>query len=475
MKEKPSDALEKTVRDRQLLTSRRAVSRKALIGIAVGVLLIFAIAYAIWGDAGYGPVTATPIVDVPGVHADLLDALNRARTKLDRMPRSAEAWGNYGMLLMQNERPKEALTCFDEAIRYNDTDPKWYYFAGIILEQTDLTRALSYLASCHERKPDYVPLMLRICTIRVTLGQFDQAQKMLEHIRVTSPETTETWVQLVRLERLQGHPCNAARWLTEARSLNAVSAVLLRECAIAELQCGHADQARLLSTEAETVVTSSALHDTWLEELRSFDFSGNVASSNADVLRQHGQLGEAASTLASLARRFPERSRPALNLALLLRDQGRLEEAVRSLSSLVAQFPDDPLLRFHLAVLLAQSGSRPDDVIAALHDALRLKPDYATARAALADVLGSQGKHDEALVNYARAVQDSPGDPWIRFGFASALIAQGQKSDAELQLEQLARLLKAEQTEEQLELKKLRQRVSAIQLDVEKSESVENP
>ena len=71
MKEKPSDALEKTVRDRQLLTSRRAVSRKALIGIAVGVLLIFAIAYAIWGDAGYGPVTATPIVDVPGVHAAL--------------------------------------------------------------------------------------------------------------------------------------------------------------------------------------------------------------------------------------------------------------------------------------------------------------------------------------------------------------------------------------------------------------------
>lgn len=475
MNETPSDALEETTRHRQSTTSRRPASRKKLIGIAVGVSLIFAITYAIWGDGRYGPVTEAPNVDVPGVHVDFLDAINRARTRLDRIPRSAEAWGSYGMLLMQNERPKEALICFDEAIRYDDTNPKWYYFAGIILEQTDLTRALSYLESCHKRKPDYVPVMLRMSMIGITLGQFDQAQKILEQIRVTSPETAETWVQLVRLERLQGRPCDAARTLTEARGLNAISAVLLRECAIAELQCGHADTARLLSTEAETVLTSSVLQDTWLEELRLFDFSGNVASSNADVLRMQGQLGEAANTLASLARRFPERSRPALNLALTLRDQGRLAEAVQSLNSLVTQFPDDPLLRFHLAVLLAQSGSRPDDVIAALQEALRLKPDYGRARAALADVLETQGKHDEALVTYARAVQDSPGDPWIRIGFASALIEQGQKSAAELQLEQVSSLLKTEQSAERLELEKLRQRVSAIPLDVENSESVENP
>lgn len=475
MKDTAIDSLNDARENSPAKTTQTAVSRRKLIGIAIGVTLTFVVALVIWKFAENSALTTPPNVDVSGVHADLLDAIDRARGKLERMPRSPDAWGNYGMLLMQNERPKEALTCFDQAIRYDDANPKWYYFAGVILEQTDLAEALSHFESSHERMLDYVPTMLRIGTIQVTLGRFDQAEKAFDDARVTSPGTTEAWVQLVRLKRLQGRPYDAVQLLADARSLNAHSADLLQECAIAEMQCGHADQARLLSAESKNVEPGNAVQDTWLDEIRLFDFSGSVASSNADSLRQYGQIEEAARTLASLSRRFPDRSRPALNLALMLRDQGRMGEAMQSLNGLVGQFPEDPLLRFHQAVLLAQTGSPPDRVIAALNEAIRLKPDYGTARAALADVLGRQGKHDEAYAQHEKAVQDSPGDPWIRFGFASALIERGRKNEAESQLEQIATLLQSDQTAEQLELSKLRLRVSAMSQSPEESEPIVNP
>ncbi len=446
-----------------------------MIRIAICVILILAVAIVLWTGAESSRVTTPPGVQISGINPDLLDAIDRAKAKLQRIPRSADAWGNYGMLLMQNERPREALICFDEAIRYDDANPKWYYFSGIILEQTDLGKAFSRFESSHTRMLNYVPTILKMGTIRITMGQYDHAEKILDSARVTSPGAAEIWVQLVRLKRLQGKPRDAIKLLTDARSVNAISAELLRECAIAEMQCGHADQARLLSAESKTAAAGNLVQDTWLDETRLFDFSGSVASSKADSLRQYGQFDEAARTLASLSRRFPDRSRPALNLALMLRDQGQVAEAMQSLNKLVDGFPDDPLLRFHQAVLLAQTGSTPDVVIAALNEAIRLKPDYGTARAALADTLARQGKRQEAIIQHEKAVQDSPGDPWIRFGFVSELIQQRRKDEAELQLEQIAALLRPDQAEEQLEMERLRLRASAISKSPEKSKSIVKP
>lgn len=475
MKDMTSDSLQDATTDPRSSITHRAASRRKMTRIAMVVSLTFAVAIVTWKVAERSGLTTPPGVQVSGIHTDLLDAIDRAKAKLQRMPRSADAWGNYGMLLMQNERPSEALTCFDEAIRYDDANPKWYYFAGTILEQTDLGKALNRFESSHTRKPDYVPTMLKMGTIRITMGQFDQAEKILDSARVTAPGSAEIWVQLVRLKRLQGQPCDAVQLLVKARSLDAISAQLLQECAIALMQCRQADHARSLLAESKTVAASSGVPDLWLDEIRLFDFSGSVASLKADSLRQYGQIDEASRTLASLSRRFPDRSRPALNLALMLRDQGQVAEATQSLNTLVEQFPDDPLLRFHQAVLLAQTGSPPDVVIAALNESIRMKPDYGTARAALADVLARQGKHEEALIQYEKAVQSSPGDPWIRFAFVSALIEQGQEKDAESQLEQLAALLKPDQTDEQLELVRLRRRTSAMSRGLEKPESIVNP
>lgn len=407
-------------------------------------------------------ITKVPVVELPGMHGAVIVAMERARVRLAKTPRSGDAWGHYGMLLMQHDRPKEALTCFDEAIRLDSANAKWYYFSGVILEQTDLRKALQQHRFGLKLNGDIIPMMLRMSTISITLGEFRSAAEMLQLVRERSPETAETWVQLVRLERLRGRPGDAAQWLAIARKSKVVSAELLRESAIAELQYGNTDLAKQLLDEANGAPRIIPAHDAWMEELQKLDVSGNVFSSRADQLQASGKIDEAAKALESLAMRFPERSRPALNYALFLRDQGRLEEAVRSINSLVEQFPEDPLLRFHQAVLKAQFGSSPVDVMQALNEALRLKPDYGTARAGLADMLSLQGRHAEAFEHYAQAVTDSPADPWIRLGFASALIAQGRKAPANAQLQQLDSLLTPQQIPEQQEVAKLRLKLSQM-------------
>jgi predicted Zn-dependent protease len=199
------------------------------------------------------------------------------------------------------------------------------------------------------------------------------------------------------------------------------------------MQLGHVEAASALIAESRQAPPFQPLPDPWMERLRTFDVSGALASQQADRQRERGLLDEAARTLSTLSRRFPERSRPRLNLALTLRERGLIPEAVSELEKLSRQFPDDPLIRFHLAITLAQAGNK-DAALQQLNDCLKIKPDYGMARAALGDLLDSREQVEDAIAAYQQAVSDSPADPWIRLGFIELLLARGRKVEATRQL-----------------------------------------
>jgi tetratricopeptide (TPR) repeat protein len=158
-------------------------------------------------------------------------------------------------------------------------------------------------------------------------------------------------------------------------------ATCIRKLRSRRLQAGQPNVAASLRAESLQQPPLQPFPDPWLAALRAFDVSGSVDSTTADQLRGQGRLSEAATRLAARARRFPDRSRPALNLALARRDQGQLEQALDDLQKLAERFPTDPLVHFHLAVTLAQLG-RQDAATSSLHTCLQIKPDYGLARSA---------------------------------------------------------------------------------------------
>ena len=80
-----------------------------------------------------------------------------------------------------------------------------------------------------------------------------------------------------------------------------------------------------------------------------------------------------------------------------------------------------------------------DVAIEELNEALKLKPDHATAYGVLALVYMDMGEYDRADANFARALQIAPQDPEIRNNYGWYLCQRGRPQDGLAQFDQALR------------------------------------
>ena len=431
---------------------------------AAAACLFLAIASAMfWFGWKYGITAAEiPVINQPGMDRLVIDLLRDVRQRVEQRPYSAGAWGEFGMCLLQHDRPREALTCFLQAQQLDPGEPRWPWFAGSILEQTDLAAAQRQLERVFTLLPDAAHVRLRLASLRLAAGDAASVEQLLLPLAARPEAAGECAVQRLRAARLLGDTTAALEVLAAARTGNAISNRILEEAATAVLQAGRLDEARALRLEAAGAPPLIPVSDPWATGLLAFDVSGSVSSVQADQLRGQGRFSEAAARLAALARRFPDRSRPALNLALARREQGDLPGASADLHQLQGRFPNDPLVKFHLAVSEAQLGNTRA-AMNWLQECLKQKPDYGIARAALADLMAADGRPEEGIVEAERAAADSPEDVWIRFGLIRLLLTAGRREPAARQLQVAAALPSAAGAAEQQELQRLQQMLAAIE------------
>lgn len=442
-------------------TSSAARSARVRSSLFATLFLAAAISAVIVGRRTALDRSAVPAFAEAGMDRVVRELLSDLRAKVEQRPREADSWGQYGLCLLQHERPRESLACFRRAHTLDPDNPRWPWFSAMILEQTDLAAAADELELALRLAPDALHVRLKLAGTRLSLGDPDTAEELLSRVSLDSAAAAECMLQRARAARLRNAPQDSLKILKQAQQNGTgLSAELFDEAAVAAMQSDQLDLAKSLQHEARQQPPLQPLPDPWLPGLRAYDVSGGADSAAADQLRAQGRLAEAATRLAALARRFPDRSRPALNLALALRDQGQPQRAAEALRELADRFPQDPLVRFHLAVTEVQLG-RVDAATADLRTCLQLKPDYGMARAALADLLATAGQLPDAVAEAERAVTDAPGDIWIHFGLIRLLLATGQADRVRQQLELAAALPAAAGQQEQAELEELRRQVAA--------------
>ena len=430
-------------------------------GVLAGVFLGISVLVAVSGRNRAVSRAEVPQFDQRGMDRVVLALLSDVRGRVERQQGDAEAWGQYGMCLLQHDRPREALLCFRQARQLDSQNPRWPWFSAMILEQTDLAAAVAELQLAFDLAPDAVHVRLKLATTKLAQGDWATTEELLRPIAKDSAAAAASLVERARAARLRNTPSEVLKILEDGREQSSsLSAELLEEAAVAALQSGQSELARSLRLEAVQYPRQPQVEDPWLAGLRAFDVSGGADSAAADQLRAQGRLADAAARLAALARRFPDRSRPALNLALARRDQGQPDSAVAELRQLVKRFPKDPLVHFHLAVTEAQLG-RIEPALANLSESLRLKTDYGIARAALADLLAAGGRLSEAVVEAERAAVDSPGEIWIHFGLIRLLITAGQLDRARQAMDLASALPDVHGKNEQVELQQLREGLAA--------------
>src|SRR5438094_5821591 len=104
-----------------------------------------AVAYIAWATR----VLPVPEIPRPGPSAftepEVQMDVSRAARRVELEPRSAAAWGEYGIVLRAYRQHAEADLCFQVAADLDPADGRWPYLIGSHLADTDPTAAVAWL------------------------------------------------------------------------------------------------------------------------------------------------------------------------------------------------------------------------------------------------------------------------------------------------------------------------------------------
>src|SRR5581483_7715334 len=105
-------------------------NRKLVVGLV-------AVALAGAGGAAWWYATRPAVPDPPPVPDRVTDptvraAAEEARAGVLRDPRSAAAWGEYGLVCRANGLNAESNVCFAQAARLDPDDARWPYLIGVL-------------------------------------------------------------------------------------------------------------------------------------------------------------------------------------------------------------------------------------------------------------------------------------------------------------------------------------------------------
>lgn len=157
------------------------------------------------------------------------------------------------------------------------------------------------------------------------------------------------------------------------------------------------------------------------------------------VLKQEGQLEEAAGQYEQCIRLKPDGATGHYDLGIVLFEQGKTGPAMAELRQAVQLAPRDSTANYNYAVALDGAGHE-DEAIDQYQQAIRSNPAYFEAHLNLGLVFSRRGRANEALAEFQAAVRLAPNDAEARNDLGAVLRAKLRLADAVEQFRQAVRL-----------------------------------
>ncbi len=257
---------------------------------------------------------------------------------------------NLGNILRAQDRPAEALICYEHAIALAPGSVDTLYNLGNICQDLGRTeRAIGFFERALRLRPDVVELHNNLGTALQSVGRLDEAITCYRRALTLRPDTVET------LDNLAG--------ALQARG---------------QLDEAQASYERALALRPKRVESHIGL---------------------GVVLRAQGRLEEAVVCYYRALALAPDHPETRNNLGVTLVDLGQLDEAITHHERAVALQPAGAEMHYNLGSALQRQG-RYAEALACYGRALALKPDYARAHLNRSLVLLLIGKLDEGWPEY---------------------------------------------------------------------------
>ena len=357
--------------------SRRSIRWGIALGLGVVLALVLGLAWFLSRER-----VTLPIIDTSNAHAELVKVVKEATEAVQENPRSADAWGQLGMVLLAHEYYQQASECFIQAAKRDPKNMLWLYYDALTCFRVYPNRAIGLLEKAVAINELDTAIRLLLGDLLLEEGRLDEAERHLT--QALTKEEHQPWAHLrlaqlaLRREKLPQALEHAQR---AEQGFRASSDFKGLHVLLAEIHFRMGEE-KAAEQEHQKALNLPALKwpDPHMEK---------VDRLKVDVL---GHLAQA-KTLSP-------------------------QEEIAGLEALVRTHPQS----VPAYVTLAQAFEKRqmwDSVAAASSQALKLNPDDAVALNLLGMALSQQGRLADAVDIYKRSVQRNPqnADTYVQLGF----------------------------------------------------------
>jgi protein O-mannosyl-transferase len=395
---------------------------------SIGPLVLFAAGLAMVSGRLFpiaGGVAVLALTTLTAVQCgDYRDPETLWRATVQRNPTAAMAWVHLGDLHARAGRHREAVDCFQRALRVAPDNAQAhnnlgceYLLAGRLDDAiAELQRAVTLnpeLADAHSN-------------LGVALVQSGRAQEALNHyaIALRSPaDAVEARYNLAKALQALGRLPEAIADYETVQQARPDYPGLQNSLGLALVDANRS---------AEAVPHFEAA-------LRARPDDPNVHFNFANALNALGRGREALAHYDQAIRLEPGRAESHAAFGAALAAAGRTAEAVAQFERALQLDPALAPTHNGLGVTLAQSGQMTAALVQ-FDAAVRLDPNYAAAHLNRGGALAALGRAADAREAFARAVELQPGSAPAHNYLAQVLRALGREDEARIHFETAARL-----------------------------------
>jgi Flp pilus assembly protein TadD len=388
-------------------------------------------------------------VALDGVDPAVAAAVRAARERVSREGRSAAAWGQLGKVLRAHTFDDAADECFREAERLDPAEPRWPYFRGMRLADTDPAAAVPFLRRATEladrRDPTNDVPRLLLAETQFRLGLYAEAEAELRRVQAVRPGHPRVDFDLGVVARDRGEPGAAERAFAVA--LRSPYARQKSAAQLAALCQARGDEAAAAEYDRQAAAPprDRAWSDPYTLEVVLLRAGGNNRLGLVEGLRAEGRGQEADQIIFEAARDTPG-AVTCRTAGIALLQSGRLAEAERELRRALEFAPDDPESHYQLGAALFNQGqqlrrqisgagaarAKFADAEGHAGRAVDLRPSYAEALVLRGVALRQLGRLPEAVASMREAVRRHPESAENHLLLGELLSESGQRAEAEV-------------------------------------------
>lgn len=366
--------------------------------------------------AGAWRVYRIPNRDVPqmaleGVDFEVVEAIEAARRKVERSPRSGKSWGQLGIVLQAHAFEDQADVCYAVAAEFDPRNPTWPHLRGFLLMEGygDNEAAIAQLKKAANLSAPNSMARLRLADAFFELGQLEEADQEYRRLLASDNfDATALW-GLGRLAVERKDYQGSLRFLQPIADDPLVQRRVSAALANVYAQLGQPAAANRERQRLTELPQESPRSDDPVTQIKQAEVGLAARLSRAQALWRQGQTQEVIELLRETLALHPESDLAWHNLGMALNAAGEGKEAVRSVEKCIELSPKSASYRRRLGVLLAAQG-RHQEAVAAFQKVVELHPYDGEAHFELGESLRAVGDSLGAEQAYRAAIRLS-ADP----------------------------------------------------------------